>query len=634
MVLLTMGITLFIAISSSVNRFRSQLDVFKDSLYESRKADMKRDVESAIALIDLERTTVKENMEKELVHNVRNGRDIIDHYFQQNHQRQSNDQMVDTLAEILRPFRFFGGEGYYFILSGSGKEILYPIFPQKEGESSMDWKDSEGVYFVREMIEMARTLGEGFVHYQIERPGFTGRNHKKIAYISYYAPLDIIIGSGYYLDSAEEIARDKAIYSLELFGRNRMEPFFGASYDGVTLLGSSKGVNRLTNPVGDSAEIITQLVAIARKGGGYYEYTMPPLDEESRVTKKLSYVESYPQWRWYIGTGSYMDILTEMVDLERDLIRNEVLGNLKYIIGGLLFLYLILFMLVRSISKPIRNSADEFVEALEVAVDKDLPMDLSLIRFSEFKTIAANTNRILDEKKVSQSALFQKQKLEAIGRLAGGVAHDINNQLTAVMGYADLIAAQDLDDNLKGYLEGVLEGAHRASNLVRELLRFSRKENVKKARIDMHEIMNRIKIFLEHTADKGIQIRLETAAVDSFISGDENKLYSMLLNMVINSVDSFSKGGLIILTSSNPQGAETLQLEVRDNGSGIAQEDQDKIFDLFYTTKPPGKGTGLGLSLVYDTVKEHGGTIDVESQPGKGSCFRISFPLDRGDDFE
>ncbi|MDA3850284.1 MAG: cache domain-containing protein [Spirochaetaceae bacterium] len=624
-VLFTAILSFGLAVQSGFVQVDTQMDLLSQRINMERRNKIKTQVESAIRLIDLERSNIQQEREKNLIEYVENAQSLILHYYENNRGNKSFTEIRQDIVELLRPIRFFEDEGYYFMFTPSGRELLYPVFPEKEGQYNLDWQDSDGTYFIREMVDLATDQRGGFIEYRISKPNSQGDRFLKNSYILYVPQLDVIIGSGYYINSVEEQAQKKAADSLEIFGANRQEIYFGASYDGTVVVGSNRGINRLTNPIGKSDEIIRALVEIAKSGGGYYQYVMPPLDEESKETIKLSYVLPYEDWQWYIGTGIYVEELSSILDSERNSLVSEVLRSLLKLLFLLVVIYGFLIVLIHRISKPIRTSTANFIEALERAVEEDVAIEVDNVNFTEFKTLAGAANEILAKKKESQQALFQKQKLEALGRLAGGVAHDINNQLTAVMGYADLLSTSKLNDEDKEYLGSLMDGAYRASDMVRELLSFARKDPAKKSRLDLHDTLSRVGQFIKRTVDKSIKFRLELTAANSMILGDDNKMYSLFLNLVINSVDAMPKGGLIMLTTQNIE--DRFEVIIRDNGAGIDKENMDKIFDLYYTTKPQGKGTGLGLSLVYDTIKEHKGTIEVESEPDKGTVFTMSFPI-------
>ncbi len=233
----------------------------------------------------------------------------------------------------------------------------------------------------------------------------------------------------------------------------------------------------------------------------------------------------------------------------------------------------------------------------------------------------------------------QSQKMEAMGRLAGGVAHDFNNIITAIMGYCNLLA-EDVGDNplIKDEVEGILSASRRAVNLTKQLLAFSRKQAVEPRIIDVNDFLRDLEKMIRRLVSENINLKFYLEAKRATISIDPGQFEQIIINLVVNAKDAIEATGSIILETANlrcdGQGhyhglkkGEWVMVSVRDTGSGIPKEDLQRIFEPFFSTKPKDKGTGLGLSTVYTVVNRAGGQVDVESEVGKGSQFCIYFPL-------
>jgi PAS domain S-box-containing protein len=244
-----------------------------------------------------------------------------------------------------------------------------------------------------------------------------------------------------------------------------------------------------------------------------------------------------------------------------------------------------------------------------------------------------------EEYKTLQEQYLQAQKLESIGRLAGGVAHDFNNLLTVINGYSDIILSSIRDeDPLKGPAEQVCLAGARAAVLTQQLLTFSRKQVVQLRPIDLNDVIIESKDMLRRLVGEDISLETALTTQRGSTMADSSQIHQVLMNLVVNARDAMPGGGrLLIETSlvevgiadSGPRGIDPgsyLLLAVSDTGNGIDGETQRHIFEPFFTTKPPGKGTGLGLSTVYGIVKQNQGWIDVASEPGHGTVFRIYLP--------
>ncbi len=234
-----------------------------------------------------------------------------------------------------------------------------------------------------------------------------------------------------------------------------------------------------------------------------------------------------------------------------------------------------------------------------------------------------------------QEQLFQAQKMESVGTLAGGVAHDFNNLLTGIMGFTEL-ALSELGEGSKiaDYLKQVLSLSERARDLVRRLLLFSRPSAVDKAVLDLHAFLKDAAALLGRTIPENIEIKLDLAPDKILVEANPLQLEQVLLNLAVNARDAMPEGGLLAIeTARVPQRDEVeptarwlARLTVSDTGTGIRPDVMPHIFEPFFTTKEVGKGTGLGLSVVYGIVKAHGGWIEVESEVGRGSSFHVYLP--------
>ncbi len=246
------------------------------------------------------------------------------------------------------------------------------------------------------------------------------------------------------------------------------------------------------------------------------------------------------------------------------------------------------------------------------------------------------------EKVRMEEQLRQSQKMDAIGKLAGGVAHDFNNMLGGIMGAAQLLKSpeRNLDGKSINLVDMIMQAASRAADLTSKLLAFGRKGKVASTAVDFHAVIDDTVAILERTVDKRIQISAAKKAVNSMVIGDNSGLQNALMNIGINASHAMPEGGEIRIVTENieleksycdasPFNIEPGQfilVEIRDTGCGIPPENLQKIFEPFYTTKEQGKGSGLGLAAVYGTVLDHNGAVTVYSEVGTGTSFHIYLP--------
>ena len=240
--------------------------------------------------------------------------------------------------------------------------------------------------------------------------------------------------------------------------------------------------------------------------------------------------------------------------------------------------------------------------------------------------------------------LRQAEKLEAIGQLAGGVAHDFNNQLCAITAFAESLEELAAEETQKRFAQNILRSCQRSADLTRKLLAFARKGSLVSEPVDLHQIILEVVSLLKHTLDKRIVLRTRLAAERWVVEGDPTQLENALMNLAINARDAMPGGGLLAFETRirtlddaicrtmpyeiNP--GTYLEVALTDTGTGMEPETLQHIFEPFFTTKGLGQGTGLGLASVYGTVNQHHGYIQVYSTPGHGACFKLYLPLGGG----
>jgi signal transduction histidine kinase/CheY-like chemotaxis protein len=249
-----------------------------------------------------------------------------------------------------------------------------------------------------------------------------------------------------------------------------------------------------------------------------------------------------------------------------------------------------------------------------------LAVALRVIRTSSEEALANERKR-----RELERDLARAQRMEALGKLAGGLAHDFNNMLTGIIGHAELVTLKAANDPvLKRHAQLILGTSERAAELTRQLLAFSRKREPFVATVGLNQLVRNVVAILEGSVDPRIQVQAELGAEPDWVEGDAASLESAILNLAINGRDAMPDGGTLSIQTVHENGS--VRVDVSDTGTGIASGVIDKIFEPYFTTKALGKGTGLGLAAVYGTTQEHGGTIEVESHEGKGTRFILRLP--------
>jgi PAS domain S-box-containing protein len=239
-----------------------------------------------------------------------------------------------------------------------------------------------------------------------------------------------------------------------------------------------------------------------------------------------------------------------------------------------------------------------------------------------------------------QAELFEARKLESVGRLAGGIAHDFNNILTAIIGFADLSLDEPPETDLTEYVTGIRDAAERAAGLTQQLLAFSRRQMLQPQVLAVNDVAGGVESMLRRLIGEQIELKMELDPSAGYLRADRTQLEQVILNLTLNSRDAMPAGGRMVVQTGHHHYAPSsrnrprelsagdyVTISVTDTGMGMDSETRDHIFEPFFTTKSRGRGTGLGLATTYGIIKQSGGSVFVESEPGHGTQFRIFFPM-------
>ncbi|GMV43188.1 MAG: hypothetical protein AMXMBFR64_49040 [Myxococcales bacterium] len=246
-------------------------------------------------------------------------------------------------------------------------------------------------------------------------------------------------------------------------------------------------------------------------------------------------------------------------------------------------------------------------------------------------------NRDVTEHRRLQAQVVHAQRMESIGTLAGGIAHEFNNMLAGILGYASLLSRRVVEPELGGPLQIIQESASRGARLTQQLLTFARKQEVSRVILSVNGAVESAMGFLSQIIGKAVSVDLALDPLLHAVRGDPWQMEQVLVNLCLNARDSMAGGGIIRIETTRERlpmvggpaelaPGDYVRLRVRDSGAGMAREVLDRIFEPFFTTKETGTGTGLGLAVVYGIVKDHGGAVLVSSAPGDGTTFDVYLP--------
>ncbi len=338
----------------------------------------------------------------------------------------------------------------------------------------------------------------------------------------------------------------------------------------------------------------------------------------------------------YVLLFSYEKALQDLRVTQQTIVAVSVFGILASSIA--------LWFLVRGLTRPLRDLRD----SAEAVGRGDFSQHVNVRTDDECGELAAVFNRMTDSLRQSrqqldetfntlkntQAQLIQREKLSAIGEFVAGVTHELNNPLTSVLGFAELLQQTSLDERQRRFTERITQSARRCQKIVQSLLSFARQHQPERKPTSANELVEAVlEIMAYELRTSNIEVVKQLDPSLPKVMGDGHQLQQVFLNIVNNArqaIEERQTSGRIVMRTE--QDGDRVRITFSDNGPGISEESLQKVFDPFFTTKEAGKGTGLGLSLSYGIIQEHGGTIAVRSKLGEGATFTIDLPAFRGAD--
>jgi signal transduction histidine kinase/ActR/RegA family two-component response regulator len=346
----------------------------------------------------------------------------------------------------------------------------------------------------------------------------------------------------------------------------------------------------------------------------------------------LSLAGSFPASKSNIGyllLSSYEEALQKKEETQRNLTLISLVG--------ILFSSVLMWVLISKITKPLRKLRDsaeavgrgDFSRRVEVESNDECgELATSFNRMTEnLKSSQAEVQNAMQSLKDTQAQLIQTEKLSAMGKFVAGIAHELNNPLTGVIGFSQMLQESGIDEKQQGFVNRIIGSAERCRRIVQSLLSFSRRHRAERKLVPVNDVVESAVEILNHELTAGnVEVKLNLAPCLPEVSMDPHQMQQVFVNIITNAIQATETLEQRLLCITTILKADHVYIRFQDNGTGIRPEDLPNVFNPFFTTKPVGAGTGLGLSLAYGIVHEHGGMIRAESAPGGGACFTIELP--------
>ncbi len=606
-----------------------------EGLTESSKSDLDHMADFTINLLDSHHRQFEIYRQEKKVIVQREMKALVDLAYtiinqQQQQCEQGNTNRIAAQASARNSFKQvnIGNNGYLFALTSKG---VLTVHPAREGENIIAEQDENGHYFINELAQRAIKSKPGEVLYAIypwhnEQLGDKYPRNKIVAF-RYCPKWDWIVAAGGFLDEtydnpefeknsmatlAKQIKNKKVgktgyIYCMSSTGTMQIHP-------------SAEGEN-LIDAKDTSGNAFIAEMAINKNGWIRYPWRNTG---ENNARMKIVRYRYYEPWDWIIAVGSYEDEFYQPANNLKWEIAKYVL--LIPMVIGLLAVLLVL-VASKIITDPIERMTAVIRHVKQGRLDEQMPVE----NRDELGELALSFNRMtkmLKKNKEMEASLAQQGKMASLGVLSSGVAHEINNPLGVILGYAGYLEKKiPEDDPNHAFIHEIKRESKRCKKIVQDLLSYSRTPKPELEPTDITKLLRQIIDFASnHTALYHVTIDQNIATDIPMISTDGDQLRQVVINLLLNA-GAASPQGSTLTVSAKLEGEKSLRIDFSDEGDGITVENMEKIFEPFFTTK--ARGTGLGLAITKQIIDMHQGEISIESEVGVGTTVTILLPLVR-----
>lgn len=609
-IVLTAGILSFLNIIELQQHKAQQIEQVTKDFLEQEKRMAKNRVMKASELISFQHNQTKELVRKRVKERVDEAIHIANALFERYHDTLPEETLKEQIKLLLSNAVFDHPDGYFFAVDMTTEKIIVHKLDKLVGYSMSNHKDLRGTPVLTEQKQLLSQNDGAFQTIYFSKPADPANEFPKQIYIRYFKPFNWLIGTGEYIDDMEQRLQELVLKRFKALNSESHEYLFvkkmhslqgGNGEPYATLILSNNPIHKQNQQLFDTdldskgkyfrKEV---LQVLNEHGEGFVSYWHPS-PRQGQDVQKTSFFFYDKNWNWTIGSGFYYDSLEQqLAQIEKSIttqISKEIWSSLGITVTIIFMMSVIFYIISKQITKTINSYA---------------------------------------------AKLEQAQKMESIGRLAGGIAHDLNNLLSPIIGYSDFLLDEPrLGEEFKHDIRQINHAGEKSSNLVRQLLAFSRKQVLEYKRLNVNDVISGFEKLLRRTIREDIEINITMSPEIKLINADVGQIEQILMNLAVNASDAMQDGGTLSIETCNvtlDEGSmegsrgDYVMLAVSDTGHGMDREICNNIFEPFYTTKKD-KGTGLGLATVYGIVKQHDGNISVESKVDKGTIFKVFFPI-------
>jgi signal transduction histidine kinase len=649
-------IAIVLIFKNNNSHFKSEVDRIRTDSINEETLLIKNEVLKVHDLIKNEKAQSIRKIKENLQARVREAHAIASSIYR-NNQNINKVEIKLLISDALRDIRFNNGRGYFFVYQSDGLSVMHPILPHLQNTNIWDFKDVKGNYVIRNLSNIATSIGEGFFRWWWKKPTDTETEYEKIGYSKYFAPFDWFIGTGdYVLDYEEELKKEiLARISRVKYGKDGY--IFVVNEVGTYLNHIEKkhiGKNRL-NLVDNNGFLITQeIIKAAQRGEDYLSYIGTIKPSTGLPAKKTSFIKGFEDWQWAIGSGAYLDdienvVLSKTVVLHKKnqlkLIQTLALGTTTS-----LMLFLISLAFANNIKQRFQRYKRNVTEKKQELNELNLHLE---DKVSDRTHALAATNKELEltltSLKNTQERLIASEKMVSMVGLVTGVAHELNTPLgimvTSISQIEDEIEKVFITIKSQQLTRSELQRSEEACRLSIELLNSSLTKSIQLIKsfksLSTHSEHQQTQKFSLNKLIKSLSDSYQSVLKeqktqltllfidDVMVNSYKDVIIDVLTQLIENSLThAFNEIDSPCITIRVSATNDQLIIDYFDNGVGLSDEGKDKVFELFYTTKRNSSCTGLGMPIIYNQVTQKlQGTITYTQHNMQGTGFTIIIPM-------
>ena len=532
-------------------------------------------------IIHLQKTTELE-LKKNVKSRVYEAHAIATNIYEENKNTKTKEEIFEIIKIALAKIRFNDGRGYFFMDDVYGNKLFHPVDTSIEGKNLLNFSDVKGYKFFETIVKTIKEKTERFDEYYWYKPNTNNEIGRKISFYKYFEPLNIAIGTGEYFDEFEKEIQKIALNYTDLvrFGKNGY--IFIIDYNGTYLSHFRKnyvGKSYIQNDdIRNNQKVIEDMILIAKNGNGFYSYTQNKKPQTNTSTNKIAYVQGLNDWNWLIGTGFYEDDLTQkIIDKKREL-DEKYEEYIKKILIVSIFLTIALLFISKYISS--------FLES----------------KFKEYK-------KELNKK---QTILHQQSKMAAMGEMIGNIAHQWRQPLSTITtASSGMVLQKELgilsDEFFYEASKKINSSAQHLSQTIDDFRNFFSPNKHKSEFSLINVVDTTLDLISAQFNAKDILIikHIEDIKLNTY----ENELIQALINILNNARDELIKKPMgeerLIFINAYKNNKDEINIIIKDNAGGIKEENIEKIFEPYFTTKHQSQGTGIGLYMTEEIITKH-----------------------------